>query len=368
MSIKIIDLNQSYKIIRKKLNLKIDKVLNSQKFILGEEVEKLENSLSKYLNVKYSLGVSSGTDALILALMACDIGKGDEVIVPDMTWISSVSSIILVGAKPVLADVNIEDGTIDLDKIKSKISKKTKAIIAVGLYGHLPNLVKLKKIADKNKIQLINDGAQSFGSKINGNYCHNYTSVSCTSFFPAKVLGSFGDAGACFTNSKKIYDKMKLIRSHGQSHKSYSVLLGLNARIDTIQACVVSEKLRIINKEIKKRKKVINFYKKKLSKFKNFKILSGINTTEDNGSSFVILVDKRDKFQKFLRENGVQTANLYKYSISEQPTFKKYNTKDLKISKIIAKMNVCLPCHPYLNEKDINYVCKIIEKYFNNRN
>jgi len=366
MSIKIVDLNKTYKIIRKKLNLRINKVLNSQKFILGEEVEKLEKNLSKYLNVKYSLGVSSGTDALILALMACDVGKGDEVIVPDMTWISSVSSIILVGAKPVLADVNIENGTIDLDKIKKKISKKTKAIIAVGLYGHLPNLIKLKKIADKNKILLINDGAQSFGSKINGKFCHSYTAVSCTSFFPAKVLGSFGDAGACFTNSKKIYDKMKLIRSHGQSDKSYSILLGLNARIDTIQACVVSEKLKIINKEIKKRKKVISIYKKKLDKFNNFKILSEINTTESNGSSFVILVNERDKFQKFLRENGVQTANLYKYSISEQPTFKKYNTKDLKISKIISKMNVCLPCHPYLSEKDIDYVCNIIKKYFNN--
>ena len=215
---------------------------------------------------------------------------------------------------------------------------------------------------------LINDGAQSFGSKINGKFCHSYTAVSCTSFFPAKVLGSFGDAGACFTNSKKIYDKMKLIRSHGQSHKSYSILLGLNARIDTIQACVVSEKLKIINKEIKKRKKVISFYKKKLDKFNNFKILSEINNTESNGSSFVILVNERDKFQKFLKENGVQTANLYKYSISEQPAFKKYNTKDLKISKIISKMNVCLPCHPYLSEKDIDFVCNIIKKYFNNLN
>jgi len=368
MRIKIIDLNQTYRIIKKKLNLRINKVLNSQKFILGEEVEKLENNLSKYVNAKYSVGVSSGTDALILALMACNIGKGDEVIVPDMTWISSVSSIILVGAKPVLTDVNIEDGTIDLDKIENKISKKTKAIIAVGLYGHLPNLVKLKKIADKNKILLINDGAQSFGSKINGKYCHNYTSVSCTSFFPAKVLGSFGDAGACFTNSKKIYDKMKLIRSHGQSQKSYSILLGLNARIDTIQACVINEKLKIINEEIKKRKKVISFYKKKLSEIKNLKILNEINTAESNGSSLVILINKRDEFQKYLKENGIQTANLYKYSISQQPTFKKYNTKDLKMSKIIAKMNVCLPCHPYLKEKDINYVCKIVKKYFNNGN
>ena len=223
MSINIVDLNQTYKKIKKKLNIRINKVINSQKFILGEEVEKLEKNLSKYLNVKYSVGVSSGTDALILALMACNIGKGDEVIVPDMTWISSVSSIILVGAKPVLTDVNIKDGTIDVDKIKNKISKKTKAIIAVGLYGHLPNLVKLKKITDKNKIILINDGAQSFGSTINGKYCHNYTSVSCTSFFPAKVIGSFGDAGACFTNNKKIYDKMKFLIKRGREFLFFGI-------------------------------------------------------------------------------------------------------------------------------------------------
>ena len=177
------------------------------KNLFWKEVEKLEKNLSKYLNVKYSLGVSSGTDALILALMACNVGMGDEVIVPDMTWISSVSSIILVGAKPVLVDVNIEDGTIDLDKIKKKILK-TKAIIAVGLYGHLPNLIKLKKIADKNKILLINDGAQSFGSKINGKFCHSYT-ASCTSF-PAKVLGSF-DAGACLQIVKFMINEINKI-------------------------------------------------------------------------------------------------------------------------------------------------------------
>lgn len=366
MKINIVDLSQTYKTIKKNLNPKISKVINSQKFILGEEVENLEKNLSKYLKVKYSLGVSSGTDALIVALMACGIGKGDEVIVPDMTWISSVSSVILVGANPVLADVSIKDGTLDIDKMKSKISKKTKAIIAVGLYGHLPNLVKLKKIADKNKLVLINDGAQSFGSKINGKYCHHYTSVSCTSFFPAKVIGSFGDAGACFTNNKKIYDKMKLIRSHGQSHKSYSTLLGLNARIDTIQACVVNEKLKVIKNEIKKRKKNINFYKKNLNGLKNLRMLSEITTTESNGSSFVVLVNKRDKFQQFLKKKGISTANLYKYSISEQPAFNKYHSKDLKISKIIAKMNVCLPCHPYLTRKDINYVCNIIKQYFKN--
>lgn len=365
MKIKIVNLNENYKIIKSNLKKSFDELFKKQSFILGKEVETLEQNLSKFLKVKYSLGVSSGTDALIVALMACGIKKNDEVIIPDMTWISTASSIMILGAKPVVADVNLSDGTINLNSLKKRINRKTRAIISVGLYGNLPDLKNLKDIAIKNNLHLINDGAQSFGSKYKNSYCHKYTSISCTSFFPAKVLGSFGDAGACFTNNKKLYNKMKIIRSHGQSFKSHSIVLGLNARIDTLQACVVNEKLKIISKEISRRKQISKIYNKYLKKIKSIDVLEPNKFTSYNGSSYVILVNKRDNLQNFLKSKGIQTANLYNYSITQQPTFKKFKDKDMINSKILAKKNICLPIHPYLSNKDVMFIVNTIKNYFN---
>ena len=368
MKIKMINLQKNYNLISKNLQKSFSKLFKSQKFILGDQVQTLEKNLSKINNVKYSLGVSSGTDALIVALLACDIKKGDEVIIPDMTWISTASSIILLGAKPVIVDVNLNDGTINIDDFKKKISKKTKAIISVGLYGHLPNLILLSSICKKKKIHLINDGAQSFGSKYKNKYCHEYTSISCTSFFPAKVLGSYGDAGACFTNNRNLYKKMKVIRSHGQTKKSYSNILGLNARIDTLQACVLIEKIKFIKKEIKKRSNILKKYHNELSTIKQISFIKANKNCCANGSSAVILINNRLKFQKYLKSKGIQTHNLYNYTITQQPTFRNYRKNNNKISKIIAKNNVCLPIHPYMNDHEINFVVKTTKRFFEKKN
>jgi UDP-2-acetamido-2-deoxy-ribo-hexuluronate aminotransferase len=364
MKIKTVNLFENYLSIKNGLEKNLQKLFLKQSFILGEEVNNLEKNLTRYLNVKYALGVSSGTDALIVALMACGIKKNDEVIIPDMTWISTASSIMLLGAKPVLADVNINDGTINIESLKNKINKKTKAIISVGLYGNLPDLESLKKISNKRKLFLINDGAQSFGSFYKKKYCHNFTSISCTSFFPAKVLGSYGDAGACFTNKKKLYEKMKKIRSHGQLKKSYSVILGLNARIDTIQACVINEKIKIIKKEIRRRSQILNIYFKELSNIKEILFLKENSYCKSNGSSAVILVKNKNKFQKYLKQCGVETSNLYNYTISQQPTFKKFKRGKLKNAKRISEENVCLPINPYITNKEINYVIRCVKKFF----
>jgi UDP-2-acetamido-2-deoxy-ribo-hexuluronate aminotransferase len=215
---------------------------------------------------------------------------------------------------------------------------------------------------------LINDGAQSFGSKYNNKYCHDYTSISCTSFFPAKVLGSYGDAGACFTNNKNLYERMKIIRSHGQSKKSYSATLGVNARIDTIQACVLIEKIKFIKKEIKRRSEILKIYLDELSNIKKIKILQPNKNCDANGSSVVILVDNKKEFQNYMSTKGIQTHNLYNYTISQQPTFKKYKDKDIKNSVLIAKNNVCLPIHPYMKNKEVNYVTQNTKKYFKDMN
>ena len=368
MKILMTNLHENFQLINKNVKKSFLKLFSSQKFILGEEVQKLESNLSKINKVKYTLGVSSGTDAIIVALLACNIKKNDEVIIPDMTWISTASSVILLGAKPIMADVNLEDGTINIDSLKKKITKKTKAIISVSLYGHMPNLSKLKSICNKKKIHLINDGAQSFGSKHNNKYCHEYTSISCTSFFPAKVLGSYGDAGACFTNNRSLYEKMKVIRAHGQSKKSYSTTLGLNARIDTIQACVLIEKIKFIKKEIRRRSEILKMYHHKLTTIKQIKVLQPDQSCDANGSSVVILINNKKDFQNYMSSKGVQTANLYNYSITQQPTFKKYQDRKIKNSKLIAKNNVCLPIHPYMKNKEVDYVIECVKKYFETKN
>tara|TARA_Y100000294_G_scaffold34420_2_gene30076 strand:- start:7317 stop:8414 length:1098 start_codon:yes stop_codon:yes gene_type:complete len=365
MKVNLVNLEKTHKKIKKNLNKNLNQLFLKQKFILGDEVEKLEKNLSKITKAKYSLGVGSGSDALIVALLSCDLKKNDEVIIPDLTWISTIGSVIFAGGKPVVADVNSEDGTINLKSLSKKINKNTKVIITVGLYGHLPALDLIKKICTKNNIILINDGAQSFGSKYKNKYCHQYTSISCTSFFPAKVLGSYGDAGACFTNDKKLYDKMKMIRTHGQNKKSHSIILGLNARIDTIQACVLNEKLKYINKEIKLRKRKLKTYVKMLSKLNNIKILKPLKKCEPNGSSIVIRIKEKKNFQNYLAKKGIQTQNIYNYTLTEQPSFKKYKDNNVVNSKSIAKENVCLPINPYLTLSQIKYVIATIGKYLN---
>ena len=256
MKIKLNDLKKSHNFNKKKIMHNINEIINQSDFILGEKTKVLEKKLNQFLKCKYSTTVSSGTDALQIALMALGIKRGDEIIIPAMTWISTGEVIKILGAKVKFVDIKISDGTINEDLLEESISKKTKGIIAVSLYGNTPNFNKLKKIALKYKLFLIDDGAQSLGSKFRKKSSTDYCKISCTSFFPGKILGGYGDGGAIFTNSKLIDYKCRLIRNHGQSRKSFSKILGLNGRMDNLQAGILLPKLKNLRMEISLRKKI----------------------------------------------------------------------------------------------------------------
>ena len=285
--------------INKKIIHNIKKIIKHGRFILGPEVAKLEDALKKFINSKYCICVSSGTDALLISLLSLGVKKDDEIIVPSFSWISTATMIKLIGAKAIFVDVNKDDCNINEELIEKKISKKTKAIICVSLFGNTPNIQKINKIAKKFKLPVIEDAAQSFGANFKNKKSGNLTTIGCTSFFPSKPLGSFGDAGAIFTNNKTLYKKMKSIRSHGQYKRNFHDILGINGRIDTLQCAVLIEKLKNFEKEIKLRKKIFKIYEKYFQKthFKKTNIVKYGKYGESAYAQFCILTKKIDSLE-----------------------------------------------------------------------
>ena len=364
MKINFNDLEIQNKIIKKKILNKFSNTFNNTKFILGPEVKVLENKLSLYTKSKFCLTTSSGTDALLVALMALNIKKGDEVITSSFTFVSTAEVIVRLGAKPVFVDVSFEDYNIRIDQLKSKITKKTKAIIAVSLFGQTANFKEIKKIS-KN-IPIIEDGAQSFGASHYGIKSCNLSLIGCTSFFPSKSLGCYGDGGAIFTNNTNLYKKMKMIRQHGQIKKYDYKILGISARLDTLQAIVLIEKLKLLDSEIKKRKKVFEFYQNNLRNIKDLKLTTIKNGNKSNYSVFPILIKKnREEFIKYLTKNKIPTTIYYPKPLDNYKIFNNSSnfTPD---AKKISKSILSLPMSAYLSIQKQKYIVKKIKKYFNN--
>ena len=346
-------------------NIKV--VIKHGKFILGPEVLKLEDKLKKFVKSKYCLCVSSGTDALLISLLGLGIKKNDEVIVPSFSWISTATMVKLIGAKAIFVDVNKDDCNINEDLIEKKISKKTKAIICVSLFGNTPNINKINDIAKKYKLDVIEDAAQSFGANFKDKKSGNLTTIGCTSFFPSKPLGSFGDAGAIFTNNKKLFEKMKSIRTHGQFKRNFHDTLGINGRIDTLQCAVLLEKLINFKKEIKLRKKVFQIYEKNFKKInlKKTNIIKYGKYGESAYAQFCILTKKRKFLIKKLKEKKIPHAIYYPLPMDRQKIFKNSNKKLTIESKFLSNEIISLPFGPYLK---LNDQLKVIEVFKKNKN
>ena len=245
MPIKFIDLQSQYQTIKPKIDGRINNVLDHGQYILGPEVEELEKELSKFVGVKHCISASSGTDTLLMSLMALDIGYGDEVITSPFTFISTVEVIALLGAKPVFVDINPRTYNLDHHLIEEKISSKTKAIMPVSLYGQCPDFDKINAIANKHNLPVIEDAAQSFGAKYKGKRSCSLSTIGSTSFFPSKPLGCYGDGGALFTDDDEIAKSLREIRAHGQDRRYHHPRVGINGRLDTLQAAILLEKLSI---------------------------------------------------------------------------------------------------------------------------
>ena len=354
-------LNSDKKFIKKS----IEKIIDKKNFILGDEVKIFEDNFAKKAKRKYAVGCATGTDALILSLMSLNLKKNDEVIVPGMTYISTGLAVILNNKKLILSDIDLETGLIDINKIKEKITKKTKAIIPVNLYGQKVNLKKLRNVIGK-RIHIIEDSAQShfaFDSNKNKITSTNISIASCYSFYPAKNLGAYGDGGIITTNDKYTYKRLLALRNLGSVQKYKHYVIGMNSRLDTVQAVVLNHKLKSIFKLNNIRRKLGLRYDKLLNSVKGVKI-----TKTNKGSSrhlYVIRTKKRDNLIKYLLKKKISCQIHYPYSLNKLEAFKNKTKKiSLQNSELWAAECLSLPMHPNMTFHEVDKVVKEIKNYF----
>jgi len=364
-----IDLKTQQKKIRNSLDQRLKKVLDDGQYIGGSEVSELETELSLFCGSKHVIGCSNGTDALMLALMALDIGPGDGVITVPFTYIATLESIAAVGATPILVDVYDATFNMNPSKIEEAIAnsdKNIKAIMPVDLFGLPARYRIIQDIAKKYDLKIIADAAQSFGASKDNKKVGTFGDITTTSFFPAKPLGCYGDGGAIFTDSDEYNKTLRSLAVHGKGADKYdNIRVGMNSRLDTIQAAILLEKLSIFSDEISSRNKIADLYRKKL------RDLPIICQTIPQGyksvyAQFSILFDSeeiRNKIQLTLKDNGIPSVIYYVLSGHLQGGYKYlgYDTGDFPISEDLSKRILSLPMHPYLNEGDIEKITTIIK-------
>jgi len=337
-------------------------------FILQKDLENFESSLSSFLNIKYAIGTNDGTNALILGLLANDILPGDEVILPSHTYIATAAAVKLVGAKPVFADINLFDNLISADSIQKKITQKTKAIMPVHVNGRICNMKKIKKIAQINKLKIIEDGAQSIGARLGKYYTGHYGECATISFYPAKVLGCFGDGGAIVTNNKSIFTKLYQLRDHGRDKNGNIILWGTNARLDNMQAAFLNFKIKKLKNDINKRRKIASIYNNELSSISKLNLIPGPSSTSPNYDvyqNYEISAENRNKLRKFLEKNGIIT--LVQWNGKAVHQIKTLNLEaDVPNTVHFFKKCIMLPIHTYLKEKEVVYICKKIKNFYEN--
>jgi len=358
-----IDLKEQQKLIRKNIEKGILDVLDSGQYILGKQVPLLEEALAEFCGASNCIGLSSGTDALLLALMAVEVGQGDEVITSPFSYFATAEVISLLGAKPVFVDINSSTFNIQEDKIEEKINRNTKAIMPVSLFGQCSNMDFINDLAESYNIPVIEDGAQSFGSSYKEKMSCNLSTIGCTSFFPSKPLGGYGDSGACFTNDDELAEKIRKLSTHGQDKKYHHSLKGVNARMDTIQAAILIEKLKLFKTEIVSRQKIANRYDKKILEQVQLKglDLSIPFIQEDNKSvyaQYTIKTSSRDKVIESMTNLGIPYAINYPMPIHKQEAYKEFSDLKIKNAEKVCSEVLSLPMHPYLSEVNQN---KIIE-------
>ncbi|MCS5551290.1 MAG: DegT/DnrJ/EryC1/StrS family aminotransferase [Gammaproteobacteria bacterium] len=340
----------------------MQKVLTSATYIMGPEIEELERELSAFTGAEYAISCSSGTDALLLAMMALDVQPGDEIITTPFTFISTVETIALLGAKPVFVDIDKDTYNIDSTQIEAKISDKTKAIIPVSLYGQVSDMDEVNTIAENHNLSVIEDAAQSFGATYKGRKSCNLSTIACTSFFPAKPLGCFGDGGAVFTNNKKLAEKIKSLRVHGQTKRYTHKYIGLGGRLDTLQAAVLLVKLKHYEEDVKMRQQVAEQYHGLLKD-----LLPVPHVKEHNTSvwaQYSIRVTSRDFVQQKLKEKGIPTAVHYPTPLHLQECFEYlgYKNGDFPVSEEVSQEIISLPMNPYLTHPEQKYMVGELKK------
>ncbi len=363
--IPFIDLKTQYEALKGDIQARIQGVLDHGQFIMGPEVAESEELLAKFVGSRHAITCSSGTDATVLAMMALGIGPGDEVILPAFSFIATAETVILVGATPVYIDIDPLTYNLDPKKIEEAVTSKTKAILPVSLYGQPAEMDEINAIAKKHNLYVIEDAAQSFGSSYKGKRSCNLSLIGCTSFFPAKPLGVYGDGGAIFTNDDELAKVLKQIRFHGQQERYYHVRIGMNGRMDTLQCAILIPKLKRLPWELEQREKWAQKYNERLMPLqKNGLVLPLIASDRQScWAQYTLRVKDRSQFQAKLNDLGVPTSVHYPRTMPDQPAYTKIGRiHDIRESQRAAEEVISLPMYPDMNEQIFDRICSAVEK------
>lgn len=356
--IPFIDLKKEYTEISKEINHSIKEVLESGWYILGDKTKEFEDKFSKYHNTKYGIGVNSGSDALLLSLKALGIGEGDEVITVSHTFISTVDAIARNGAIPVFVDIDPITFCIDVTKIEEKITSKTKAIIPVHLYGHPADMDSIMEIAQKHNLYVVEDACQAHGAEYNGKKVGSIGDMGCFSFYPAKNLGAYGDGGIVISNNEEISEKLRMMRNYGQSKKYCHDFVGVNSRLDELQAAILCVKLKHLDEWNEKRRDCARFYGELLEN-------SGVILPVEKEYAkhvyhlYVIRSKKRDFLQQYLLKEGIQSQIHYPIPVHKQKPYE--SSIRLPVTENICNQILSLPMYPFLPQDDILKIVEVVK-------
>ncbi|MEK6805936.1 MAG: DegT/DnrJ/EryC1/StrS family aminotransferase [Pseudomonadota bacterium] len=342
------DLKTQYRALKDSIDSRIRRVLEHGQYIMGPEVKELEDKLAAFAGVGHCVGVANGTDALLIAMMALGIERGDEVITTPFTFVANAEMIALLGARPVFVDIDRHTYNLDPQLLEAAITPHTRAIMPVALYGQCADMDLIGEVAGRYRLPVIDDAAQSFGATYKGRRSGAFGTISCTSFFPSKPLGCYGDGGACFTNDDNLAARMRQIRVHGQDKRYHHALIGLNGRLDTIQAAILLAKFDVFPDEIAARARVASRYDHALRGHVRTPVIRGDCTSVY--AQYTIEVNDRDSFVSSLKQEGIPTAIHYPIPLNLQPAFAYLGQgpRSFPNAETAAQGVVSLPMHPYL--------------------
>lgn len=364
MPVPMVDLNKEFLEIGHEINGAINRVMASGSFILGDETTRFEEEFSRYVSTDHAVGVNSGSDALYLGLKALGVGKGDEVITVSHTFISTVDAIVRNGARPIFVDIDPDTYCMDASAVRERITKKTKAILPVHLYGHAVDMSLLLELSEEHGLHIIEDACQAHGGEYKGKKLGSIGSIGSFSFYPTKNLGAYGDCGMITTNDKEIAEKLRMLRNYGQPKKYYHDFIGVNSRLDEIQAAILSAKLKHLDDWNEKRRSLAKTYGK---------LLSGVGVTlpveRDYAKHvyyvYVIRCKERDGLQLHLREKGIHTLIHYPVPVHMQRAYKNFrNQASLPQTVKICGEILSLPMNPWMNDEDVEQVCSLVSDFY----
>ena len=358
------DLKKEYALLENEIQGKLNEVFSKTNFIGGDNVQSIEENIANYIGVKYAISCNSGTDALHFALKSFGIGKGDEVITTPFTFISTIEAIMYLGAKPIFVDIDLKSYNINENEILKKITKKTKAILPVHLFGNPINVNNIKDKINNNSIKIIEDCAQSFGSGINCQRVGSIGDIGCFSFYPTKNLGCYGDGGMVTTNSQESYETILKLRNHGSSKRYHHDIIGYNSRLDEIQAAILNVKLKYIDQFNLMRAKLASIYNDNLKGHKEIMLPNKNKNAFHVYHQYTINSKNRNKIKEELEKNNIGSAIYYPISLEKQKAYKDVykDTVECINSNYLSNTCLSLPMYPQLSEENVIKVCEVIKQ------